>query len=291
MNAKAVNRALIVVACGVLNVGVTICQVPRQVNSYDCGVYVLHYVEVFLREWTSSGSSLMRNEGIPHFTSPNFPGEVCEKRVAIQNVIVELSGDRQEGVGEGLDVEVKPNPRALIVHKANAQVKRLPKAVKGPNKISKKWSESETSVLLKRLVGGRIRKGSEGPSHWELISGDIRTEVGSMKSADECRNRYDVLLKAYRRIKKSGKALCDMTAEERDGLSLATRLNEEWYEAIDRLQRGSEDGKCRKRAKVSRSDGKKSIASSGPNISSACPVVSGCPEVAEATPKQVVSCG
>ena len=60
------NRALIVVACGVLNVGVTICQVPRQDSSYDCGVYVLHYVEVFLREWTSSGSSLMRNEGIPH---------------------------------------------------------------------------------------------------------------------------------------------------------------------------------------------------------------------------------
>ena len=112
-----------------------------------------------------------------------------------------------------------------------------------------------------------------------------------MKSADECRNRYDVLLKAYRRMKKSGKAFREITAEERAGLNLATRLSEEWYEAIERLQRGSENGKYRKCAKVNRGDGKKGIASSGPCSSSASRVLFGCPEVAEASPEQVVSCG
>jgi hypothetical protein len=265
----------------------TVPQVPQQDNGYDCGLYLLHYVELFIHESTSPDFSFASSKGGLHFTDPHFAQEISAKRAVIQNLIFGLRSNLPERASRRMRIQPKPQPRALHVQHPNAQPKPL------QNKISKKWNEDETSILLNRLVeGGRIRKGAKGPAHWDLISKDIHTKCETERSAEECRRRYDTLLKAYRRIKKTGKPFCDITDAERREVNLATPLTEEWYKAIDRicLQRSSDNPKSRKRAKLNSSGGNGALSSSPRNLVPP-PIPSGCPEPEKPSRNQVVSSG
>ncbi|KAG0580836.1 hypothetical protein KC19_4G203600 [Ceratodon purpureus] len=230
-------------------------KVPQQDNGYDCGLYVLHYVETFLLEATAPNFDFASSKGERLFINyPHFEEAVSAKRMVIQTLIYEFSHNLEGHAARSMNIQPKPQPKRLPKHSPRPQPKRLSKHTKGENKISKKWNEKETSFLLNRMVAiGRIRKGSEGPTHWELISQEIQAKLGTTRLEDECRRRYDTLLKAYKRVKKTGKPFCDITDAERHEVKLATPLIEEWYKAIDTicLQRGSDNRKPRKRAKPS----------------------------------------
>jgi len=43
-------------------------QVPQQPNAFDCGVYLLHYVELFAKE-APSHFTLDKDQGFPYFVS------------------------------------------------------------------------------------------------------------------------------------------------------------------------------------------------------------------------------
>ncbi|KAG0618750.1 hypothetical protein M758_4G089200 [Ceratodon purpureus] len=230
-------------------------KVPQQDNGYDCGLYVLHYVETFLLEATAPNFDFASSKGERLFINyPLFEEAVSAKRMVIQTLIYEFSHNLEGHAARSMNIQPKPQQKRLSKHSPRPQPKRLSKHAKGENKISKKWNEKETSFLLNRMVAiGRIRKGSEGPTHWELISQEIQAKLGTTRLEDECRRRYDTLLKAYKRVQKTGKPFCDITDAERHEVNLATPLTEEWYKAIDTicLQRGSDNRKPRKRAKRS----------------------------------------
>ncbi|KAG0587654.1 hypothetical protein KC19_2G181000 [Ceratodon purpureus] len=62
-------------------------KVPQQRNDYDCGLYLLHYVDIFLRESNSPHFSFDSSNAGPHFTSPYFAQEASAKRKHIQDLI------------------------------------------------------------------------------------------------------------------------------------------------------------------------------------------------------------
>jgi hypothetical protein len=251
-------------------------------------VYVLHYVEDFIRESISPDFSIVTTEGGPRFTNPHFAQEVSAKREFIRNLICELSNNPQERAARSIGIEPKPRPTALDVHSSR------PPRPKRQNKasLSKKWNEKETSVLLNRLVEGRrIRKGTKGPTHWNLISQNIQTELGTVRSEDECRRRYDTLLKAYRKIENTGKPFGDITKAERAELNLATPLTEEWYRDIDTICNASPgNAKFRKRPKLDPNDGN-GMLSSRPLNPTPPPIPSQLPKLEKPSRKQVVRSG
>jgi hypothetical protein len=248
-------------------------------------VYVLHYVEDFIRESISPDFSIVTSEGGPRFTNPHFAQEVSAKREDIQNLIRELSNNPQERAARSMDIEPKPQPRAPVVHTPRPQ---RPKRQNKPS-LSKKWNEKETSVLLNRLLeGGRIHKGTKGRTHWDLISEDIHTKCETIRSEDECRRRFDTLLKAYRKIEKTGKPFDDITKAGRAELNLATPLTEEWYKAIDRICSASPgNAKSQKRPKLDPNDGNGMVSSSPPNPTPPL-VPSQLPKLEKPSRKQVV---
>ncbi|KAG0579329.1 hypothetical protein KC19_4G091000 [Ceratodon purpureus] len=268
-------------------------KVQRQRNDYDCGLYLLHYVEVFLRESNSPHFSFHSSIAGPHFTSPYFAEDVSAKRQHIHDLIGKLTTHPQSRTVRPItDIPRKPQRRPPNEHCPNSQPnKPSPKPPKVQQKLSKKWNAKETSLLLNRMVaGGRIRKGTEGATHWDRISQDIQTELRTIRTEDECRRRYDTLLKAYKKIKKIGKPFCDVSDQERVGLSLATPLTEEWYTAIDTicLQRGSDNGKSCKRAKLNLND-ENGMVSLSPRNPPPPPIPPGCPEPGKPSRKQVVA--
>lgn len=64
-------------------------QVPQQDNHYDCGIYLLHFVELFLVE-SLGGFGTVPNQGIL-FSALWDASEVSAKRREIKNLILELS--------------------------------------------------------------------------------------------------------------------------------------------------------------------------------------------------------
>ncbi|KAG0579324.1 hypothetical protein KC19_4G090600 [Ceratodon purpureus] len=282
------DRTILALACRMKYVR---AKVPQQGNGYDCGLYLLHYVEVFLRETSSTDFNFISSNVDPHFTSPYFAQEVSAKRMHIQNLICELSNNPQLRTARPItDIQRIPQRRPSNAHCPNSQPsKPSPKPPKVQQKLSKKWNAKETSLLLNRMVaGGRIRKGTEGATHWDRISQDIQTELRTIRTEDECRRRYDTLLKAYKKVKKIGKPFCDVSDQERVGLNLATPLTEEWYTAIDTicLQRGSDNRKSCKRAKLNPNDenGRLSLSPRNPPPP---PIPPGCPEPGKPSRKQV----
>ncbi|KAG0557610.1 hypothetical protein KC19_11G143600 [Ceratodon purpureus] len=174
--------------------------------------------------------------------------------------------------------DILPNPQPIAVRKPKKRLQKF-----------SKWNESETSVLLDLMVErGRIRKGTAGGTHWGQISKDIQMKFGTIRSEDECRRRYDTLLKAYKKIKSTGKEYCDITDAELSQANLATCLTEKWYKAIDIicLKRGSDNSKFLKRAKLNPSDGNGTLSSS-PRNPAAPPVSFECSEAEKPSPKQV----
>ncbi|KAG0618777.1 hypothetical protein M758_4G091500 [Ceratodon purpureus] len=266
-------------------------KIPRQRNDYDCGLYLLHYVEVFLRESSSPHFSFNSSNAGPHFTSQYFAEDASAKRIHIHDLIGKLRTHPQlRTVRPITDIPRKHQRRPPNAHTLNSQPSEpSPKPPKVQQKLSKKWNPKETSLLLNRMVErGRIRKGTEGATHWDRISQDIQTELGTMRTGDECRRRYDTLLKAYKKVKKTDKPFCDISDQERAGLNLATPMNEEWYSRIDTidLQRGSDNGKSCKRAKLNLND-ENGMISLSPNNPPPPPIPSGQPEPGKPFRKQV----
>ena len=177
---------------------------------------------------------------------------------------------------------------------------------KGRNK--RKWTKDETSILLDCKVerGRFLKPGRQGGTRWDVISEEIKSRLGTVASADQCRLRYDTLLKAYKTMKnyctKNGLKFSEITEAERLEMKLATTLSGEWYKAIDEIHiRGPQRSKSQKRAKLSPSDGNgpHSLGPSNPAPPSppAAPISTpaGVPTSSfepESSPKrQVVSCG
>jgi len=132
-----------------------------------------------------------------------------------------------------------------------------------PGKASRKtcrdknWTEDETSVLVKckRLAfydnACPFRKQNSSVTNWEAISKELRNNPdtrASEKTGDQCRLRWDTLVKSHRKIKErcmqSKKGYAELTEEEINGLKLATTLTEEWYEVIDTISRKTRSQKC-----------------------------------------------
>lgn len=127
----------------------------------------------------------------------------------------------------------------------------LSKVAEGKNRRGKSMTHEETLILLQCKEGGHFCKGSGGATNWNLISEEIEKKLGSRPSADQCRLRYDTLLKAYKTYEKycmkTGKTFCAITKEERLDLKVATTLCEEWYTIIGKI---CEESKSRKRMKT-----------------------------------------
>ncbi|KAJ6419223.1 hypothetical protein OIU84_029351 [Salix udensis] len=70
-------------------------ELPQQENSYDCGLFVLHYVERFLEEAPSNFSPFKITE-FSNFLNKNWflPVEASLKRAYIQKLICEILEDR-----------------------------------------------------------------------------------------------------------------------------------------------------------------------------------------------------
>ena len=189
-----------------------------------------------------------------------------------------------------MDIEPRPHPRASDAPNpfAGRECSPKPRNLSQSN-LSKKWKPDETSLLLKRMMEeGRIRKGTKGATHWELISQGIKTELGFSRAADECRRRYDTLLKAYKKVEKTGKSYCDITKKEQVELNLATPLTDEWCGAIQTIcQLKSATAKSRKRRKHS-PDGEDDMASRNP---APPPILSESPARETPSLRQVVSSG
>jgi len=64
-------------------------QVPQQNNHYDCGIYLLHFVELFLVE-SLGGFGSVPNQG-NLFSALWDASEVSAKRRGVRNLILELS--------------------------------------------------------------------------------------------------------------------------------------------------------------------------------------------------------
>lgn len=70
-----------------------VAKVPSQNNAFDCGVYLLHYVEKFLSDPYSIASKLTRKEDLKDW----FPDtEIEEKRIKISRLIEQLSMEYKE---------------------------------------------------------------------------------------------------------------------------------------------------------------------------------------------------
>ncbi|KAG0579275.1 hypothetical protein KC19_4G087500 [Ceratodon purpureus] len=342
-------------------------KVPQQNNGHDCGLYLLHYVEVFLHESASPNFSFASSKGGPHFTSPQFTAEVSAKRMVIERIILDLHRRSKEQAAKHMEIQIltqelrriqqkllicldgedmsrgrseivrsngipkfdaqgdeskeavplstrkmamdnqhqqclaenehsdhptnwklaldnSPSDGAEVSHAEyqttnevasdrHLQPKRLQGSMlpgpskPGTNKRGRNWTEKETSILLEcKVEGGRYCKDNQGATRWEKISEEIMARLGTELSGDQCRLRYDTLLKAYNTSKnyslKTGKSFSEISEEERREWKLAkTLMREDWYEAIDALcHRSPHKAKSQKRSKLSPSDGNDSVS-------------------------------
>ena len=109
-------------------------------------------------------------------------------------------------------------------------------------KRAKNWSDTETSVLLNCIVRNRFRKGKL--TYWDFIS----QEVGG-RSREECRRRFDTLMKSFKSVhrhcEKTGQAYSELSNDEihNGGPKLATNISEEWYNLLAKYSFREEVGK------------------------------------------------
>lgn len=112
----------------------------------------------------------------------------------------------------------------------------------------KNWTEEETAVLVdcKRRAfhdkGSPFRMAKSNATSWDAISQALRNNPvtrASEKTGDQCRLRWDTLVKSHRTIKEQclqkNKGYAEFTEEEMSELKLATTLDKGWYEVIDTI--------------------------------------------------------
>jgi hypothetical protein len=105
-------------------------------------------------------------------------------------------------------------------------------SITGKRKRDSNWTKDETSKLitLKKAfadtVGSRTGKGR---SEWDAIAAEMPT----LRTGDQCRLRWDTLIKSYQKIRKHcrshKKVVTELTPTERAELKLATTITEDWW--------------------------------------------------------------
>jgi hypothetical protein len=139
------------------------------------------------------------------------------------------------------DAEYQTTGEIVLYNEEHEQLPctKLAKSLKRKRGRGRNWTKEETSVLLDCKVKACFQKGNEAGTCWNMISQEIREKVGTMLTGDQCRLRYDTLLKAYKIVMdycvKTGKSFSEITEEERIKLRLATILHEDWFMAIDKI--------------------------------------------------------
>lgn len=239
--------------------------------------------------WCWSGNAEGRIEDVENIGPAMFAarGSVCEDVVHLppgenaletqqQQYLAEAEAEGAEhqnhrgsgfvdDLGEGMESALAEYPTAgEISSDGDHQSDKVPCLVlsepsKGNNERGRRnWTEEETRILLRcKVEGGRFLKRNETATCWNSISQEIKKKAGIMPSEDQCRLRYDTLLKAYKACRnycmKTGKTFTEVTGEERLELKLATTLTEEWYRTIDEIRSRpkSQETKSRKRSKLS----------------------------------------
>ena len=100
------------------------------------------------------------------------------------------------------------------------------------------WAKDETWILLSCMKErGHFCKGDQASTNWTAVSQEIAHQLpGTRPTADQCRLRYDTLLKAYKTSKDHCMQMGKQFRELHQGeLKLATHLTEDWYNAIDEI--------------------------------------------------------
>lgn len=79
-------------------------ELPQQQNSFDCGLFLLHYVELFLKEALSNFNPLKKKQ-VSNFLNRNWfpPAEVSMKRAQIKKLLYEISKDHSRGKDPSAD--------------------------------------------------------------------------------------------------------------------------------------------------------------------------------------------
>ncbi|KAL9414522.1 hypothetical protein AB3S75_042898 [Citrus x aurantiifolia] len=89
-------------------------ELPQQQNSFDCGLFLLHYVELFLKEALSNFNPLKKKQ-VSNFLNRNwFPtAEVSMKRAQIKKLLYEISKDhsrRKDPSADSVDEHPSSQP-------------------------------------------------------------------------------------------------------------------------------------------------------------------------------------
>lgn len=89
-------------------------ELPQQQNSFDCGLFLLHYVELFLKEALSNFNPLKKKQ-VSNFLNRNWfpPAEVSMKRAQIKKLLYEISKDhsrRKDPSADSVDEHPSSQP-------------------------------------------------------------------------------------------------------------------------------------------------------------------------------------
>ena len=139
------------------------------------------------------------------------------------------------------DAEYQTTGEIVLYNEEHEQLPctKLAKSLKRKRGRGRNWTKEETSVLLDCKVKACFQNGNAAGTCWNMISQEIWEKIGTMLTGDQCRLRYDTLLKAYKIVMdycvKTGKSFSEITEEERIKLRLATILHEDWFMAIDKI--------------------------------------------------------
>ncbi|KAG0615942.1 hypothetical protein M758_5G078200 [Ceratodon purpureus] len=104
-------------------------KIPQQGNNYDCGLFLLHYVELFLKQAPSVYRTRIQRNPPTEFLRRNWfkPSEASAKRRVIQKLIIELSQRRSlEGLGEYSNMKENSPDGVFSVNEQPTRVSAMP---------------------------------------------------------------------------------------------------------------------------------------------------------------------
>ncbi|KAJ0078391.1 hypothetical protein Patl1_37127 [Pistacia atlantica] len=140
-------------------------ELPQQENSFDCGLFLLHYAELFIAE-APSNFNPFKITGFSNFLNRNWfsPMEASSKRAHIKALIYELCEDHSNKDPsstlspdeDGLETE------AVVIGQTST-----------PTKICQQGYSSTSNVgkgIETPIVGALLQRVAEGPSDSGLVS-------------------------------------------------------------------------------------------------------------------------
>ncbi|XP_074279431.1 uncharacterized protein LOC141604819 isoform X3 [Silene latifolia] len=151
-------------------------ELPQQENYSDCGLFLLHYAELFINEAPQNFSPFRINK-FDHFLRPNWfiPAEASLKRVYIQRLIHELLKSLSHECASPPKNDFSHSP-ALPVNKENddgieiiSEKESLDKSWKGSSLYSQSVQGMDMSVLDMPIYRPSHRVNSSGLGMTELL--------------------------------------------------------------------------------------------------------------------------